>query len=57
MTLKDWCLRVQPKQYNVDERKLIQFGIYYGFVRKLLIYPISTNNDGFTKFVKNVNIT
>lgn len=55
MTLKDWCLRVQPKQYNVDERKLVQFGIYYGFVRKLLVYPISTNNDGFTKIASLCN--
>jgi hypothetical protein len=50
MTLKEWCKRMVPKRLNVDERKLIQFGTFYGFVRKLAVYPISTINDGFTKF-------
>ncbi|EJW75188.1 hypothetical protein WUBG_13904 [Wuchereria bancrofti] len=41
MTMKDWCERMSPRQYNVDERRAIQFGICHGFVRKLCIYPVS----------------
>uniref|UniRef100_A0A8R1XST2 Nitrogen permease regulator 2-like protein n=1 Tax=Onchocerca volvulus TaxID=6282 RepID=A0A8R1XST2_ONCVO len=41
MTMKDWCERMSPRQYNVDERRVIQFGVCHGFVRKLCIYPVS----------------
>uniref|UniRef100_A0A183DD14 DNA primase n=1 Tax=Gongylonema pulchrum TaxID=637853 RepID=A0A183DD14_9BILA len=41
MTMKEWCERMVPRQYNVDERRLVQFGICHGFVRKLCIYPVS----------------
>lgn len=40
-TLTDWMVRMEPKRLNVDERRLIQFGIYYGFVRKQSIYPLA----------------
>lgn len=36
---------MQPRQFNVDERKFIQFGIFYGFVRKLSIYPVALNPE------------
>ncbi|CAG9533316.1 unnamed protein product [Cercopithifilaria johnstoni] len=41
MTMKDWCERMSPRQYNVDERRAIQFGVCHGFIRKLYIYPVS----------------
>uniref|UniRef100_A0A914E6J6 Uncharacterized protein n=1 Tax=Acrobeloides nanus TaxID=290746 RepID=A0A914E6J6_9BILA len=55
MKLKDWCLRMQPRQFNVDERKLIQFGIFYGFVRKLSIYPVAINPEEGIKIMKLCN--
>uniref|UniRef100_A0AC34FFK3 Uncharacterized protein n=1 Tax=Panagrolaimus sp. ES5 TaxID=591445 RepID=A0AC34FFK3_9BILA len=39
--LSNWHARFNPRRQNVDERKLIQFGIYYGFVRKQEIYPVT----------------
>lgn len=45
MMLREWCIRMRPREVNVDERKLIQFGVFYGFIRKLLTYPIATNDD------------
>uniref|UniRef100_A0A915D6L8 Uncharacterized protein n=1 Tax=Ditylenchus dipsaci TaxID=166011 RepID=A0A915D6L8_9BILA len=43
------------RQLNVDERKLIQFGVYYGFVRKLLVYPIANDSkDETTKIVLQI---
>lgn len=49
MTIKEWFLRMHPRQMHVDERRLIQFGVYYGFVRKLSIYPVAINADDTTK--------
>jgi hypothetical protein len=48
-TLADWAIRMQPHQLNIDERKLVQFGIFYGFVRKLNIYPIAMNREEQTR--------
>ncbi|KIH58482.1 hypothetical protein ANCDUO_11312 [Ancylostoma duodenale] len=31
-----------PRRYNVDERRLVQFGMHHQFLRKLSIYPIAT---------------
>uniref|UniRef100_A0A914RZT4 Nitrogen permease regulator 2-like protein n=1 Tax=Parascaris equorum TaxID=6256 RepID=A0A914RZT4_PAREQ len=41
ITMKEWCERLSPRQYNVDERRLIQFGVFHGFIRKLSIYPVA----------------
>lgn len=37
---------MNPRQLNIDERKLIQFGVYHGFIRKLNIFPVAINEDG-----------
>ncbi|KAK6759530.1 hypothetical protein RB195_021237 [Necator americanus] len=42
MTLRDWCDAMTPRRYNVDERRLVQFGMHHHFLRKLSIYPITT---------------
>ncbi|VDO48825.1 unnamed protein product [Haemonchus placei] len=42
VTLRDWCDRMAPRRYNVDERRLVQFGMHHQFLRKLSTYPIST---------------
>jgi hypothetical protein len=52
--LSNWHARFNPRRQNVDERKLIQFGIYYGFVRKQEIYPVALVADE-TKISKLCN--
>ncbi|KAL6725078.1 hypothetical protein Aduo_019896 [Ancylostoma duodenale] len=42
VTLRDWCDTMTPRRYNVDERRLVQFGMHHQFLRKLSIYPIAT---------------
>lgn len=52
MTMKDWCERMSPRQYNVDERRAIQFGICHGFVRKLCIYPVCLKKCDMRRIAK-----
>ncbi|KAL3989575.1 Nitrogen permease regulator 2 family protein [Acanthocheilonema viteae] len=52
MTMKDWCQRMSPRQYNVDERRAIQFGICHGFIRKLCIYPVSVKKGDLRRIAK-----
>lgn len=47
--VRSWCQRMYPREMNIDERKLIQFGIFYGFLCKLLIYPIANNDENITE--------
>merc|ERR1712126_207583 len=42
VTVKSLCSRLSPQEKNVDERKLIQFGLMKGFIRKLHKYPVHT---------------
>uniref|UniRef100_A0A914WVZ2 Nitrogen permease regulator 2-like protein n=1 Tax=Plectus sambesii TaxID=2011161 RepID=A0A914WVZ2_9BILA len=49
LTLKEWCERTNPRSLNVDERKLIQFGLVRGFLRKLAIYPIYNGKESLMK--------
>ncbi|KAM3728301.1 GATOR complex protein [Dirofilaria immitis] len=52
MTMKDWCKRMSPRQYNVDERRVIQFGVCHGFVRKLCVYPVSLKKGDLRRIAK-----
>ncbi|MFH4980185.1 hypothetical protein AB6A40_006894 [Gnathostoma spinigerum] len=45
LTMKEWCQRMSPRSFNVDERRFIQFGIFHGFIRKLSVYPVSIKPD------------
>lgn len=46
VTMKDICTRpVNPHSLKIDERKLIQFGLMKGFVRRLQKYPIKFPGD------------
>lgn len=40
VTLKDMCTRFNPHAMKIDERKLIQFGLMKGFIRRLQKYPV-----------------
>lgn len=50
LSIKDWCLRHNPRGYGVDERKLIQLSVYRGYLRKLTVYPVSAS-----KIVEKIN--
>lgn len=43
LSVKDWCLRHNPRGSGVDERKLIQLAVYRGYLRKLTVYPVSVS--------------
>ncbi|CAH1773720.1 unnamed protein product, partial [Owenia fusiformis] len=40
ITVRDLCARHNPHTLRVDERKLIQFGLIKGFIRRMHKYPI-----------------
>uniref|UniRef100_A0A915KJN8 Nitrogen permease regulator 2-like protein n=1 Tax=Romanomermis culicivorax TaxID=13658 RepID=A0A915KJN8_ROMCU len=57
LSMRDWCLRHNPRAYNIDERKLIQLAVYNGFVKKLTIYPASIDAKRYSTSAKNTNNT
>lgn len=40
VTVRDLCIRFNPQALNIDERKLIQFGLQNGLIRRLHCYPV-----------------
>ncbi|XP_052081815.1 GATOR complex protein NPRL2-like [Mytilus californianus] len=48
VTVKDICSRFNPHALKIDERKLIQFGLMKGLVRRLQKYPIKFPGDVMT---------
>ncbi|XP_045598330.1 GATOR1 complex protein NPRL2 [Procambarus clarkii] len=40
VTVRDLCIRFNPQALNIDERKLIQFGLQHELIRRLHCYPI-----------------
>lgn len=45
-TVKNLCTRRNPRGLGIDERKLIQFGLMHGLIRRLQKYPIQITQDG-----------
>ncbi|XP_014670048.1 PREDICTED: nitrogen permease regulator 2-like protein isoform X2 [Priapulus caudatus] len=43
--VKDWCARHNPQQLKVDERRLIQFGVLHGLLRRIHKYPVLLTNE------------
>lgn len=39
-TVKDLCVRFNPANLRINERKLVQFGVMEGFIRRVHKYPI-----------------
>lgn len=46
LSVRDLCLRFKPQSLGIDERKLIQFGLLNGFIRRLHHYPVFTSSKG-----------
>nr|XP_002738243.1 PREDICTED: nitrogen permease regulator 2-like protein-like [Saccoglossus kowalevskii] len=58
ITVKDFCARHNPHSLNVDHRKLIQFGVMKGLIRRLQKYPIrlpSTPSGYHSDNLKSLN--
>ncbi|XP_023227117.1 GATOR complex protein NPRL2-like isoform X1 [Centruroides sculpturatus] len=45
ITVKDLCTRNNPHLNGIDERKLIQFGLMHGLIRRLQKYPVLLSAD------------
>ncbi|XP_071810529.1 GATOR1 complex protein NPRL2-like [Asterias amurensis] len=46
ISVKDLCLRFDPRALNIDERHLIQFGLLRGLIRRLHQYPVRVPRRG-----------
>ncbi|VDP39139.1 unnamed protein product [Soboliphyme baturini] len=50
IAIKDWCPRELPRDYNVDERKLVQFAVFHGILWKLtgrpFLVPAAVSDTG-----------
>lgn len=41
---RDLCLRFNPANLKINERKLVQFGVLHGLIRRVHKYPILMDN-------------
>ena len=41
VSMHDWVIEQNPSQFNIDERRLVQFGMHYKFLRKLSSHPVA----------------
>uniref|UniRef100_A0A0N4Z3L7 Nitrogen permease regulator 2 n=1 Tax=Parastrongyloides trichosuri TaxID=131310 RepID=A0A0N4Z3L7_PARTI len=55
LTVRQWCLDFNPRNYGVDERKLIQYGVYRKLITKINIYPLSLNPNDKTQIAEICN--
>lgn len=44
VNLKTLCIRLSPRQHNIDERKLVEFGLKHSLIRCINKYPIFTGS-------------
>uniref|UniRef100_A0A1I7XA16 Nitrogen permease regulator 2 n=1 Tax=Heterorhabditis bacteriophora TaxID=37862 RepID=A0A1I7XA16_HETBA len=56
ISLRDWCENERPRRFNVDERRLIQFGMHHQFLRKLSVYPVYTVRPNTTDNPGKINL-
>lgn len=40
ITVRDLCLQFNPNQLNIDEKRLIRFGLMKGLIRRIHRYPV-----------------
>jgi hypothetical protein len=40
ITIRDLCLHFNPNSLNIDEKRLIRFGLMKGLIRRIHRYPI-----------------
>ncbi|XP_070192729.1 GATOR1 complex protein NPRL2-like [Littorina saxatilis] len=44
-TVKDICARFNPHSLKIDEKRLIQFGVLKGLIRRMQKYPVKLPNE------------
>lgn len=44
--IKDLCMRFNPGHLHINERKLVQFGILEGLIRRVNKYPVMFAENG-----------
>ena len=45
VSVRDLCIRFNPQALNIDEQKLIQFGLLNGLIRRLHQFPVLLSPD------------
>ncbi|XP_077298080.1 GATOR1 complex protein NPRL2-like [Arctopsyche grandis] len=45
-TIRDLCIRFNPYALGINERKLVQFGVLEGLIRRIQKYPVTVSCDG-----------
>ncbi|CAO1394301.1 unnamed protein product [Diamesa tonsa] len=57
VNLKTLCIRLSPRQHNIDERKLVKFGLKHNLIRCINKYPIFTGSmpNGRQKLYNGIN--
>ncbi|CEF61101.1 Nitrogen permease regulator 2-like protein [Strongyloides ratti] len=49
LTVRQWCIEFNPRNYGIDERKFIQYGVYRKIITKINTYPIALNPNDKTE--------
>lgn len=51
VTVEDVCSRLHPRLLGIDERKLLQFGVLEGLIRRMQKYPVQlvTSEASFSR--------
>lgn len=45
ITVRDLCLQYNPNSLNIDEKKLVRFGLMKGIIRRVHKYPVVEDNE------------
>lgn len=45
ITIRDLCLQFNPSSLNIDERRLIRFGLIKGLIRRIHRYPVHVREE------------
>lgn len=49
-TLGELCVRFNPAQHNIDERKTVLFGLIEGLIRPIFKYPVAVSKNLFVGY-------
>ncbi|KAL4225814.1 Nitrogen permease regulator-like 2 [Mactra antiquata] len=56
LTVKGLCMRYNPRSLNIDEKKLVQFGLKNKLIRRLHGYPVRlTQNEDMPQSLKKIS--
>ncbi|XP_012249642.1 GATOR complex protein NPRL2 isoform X1 [Bombus vosnesenskii] len=52
-SMRDLCQRLNPQNLRINERRLVQFGLIEGLIRRVYKYPIYLSGSPFNEETKN----